>query len=298
MDLEPTHLHAPTESSSGVAVSQEEAFRDLLLARLASGTIELPVLSDVVQRVLVAASSETTDALTLSELIRQDQAITSHLFRVVNSALYSRGAAIVSLQQAVSRLGISMLRQMLLLVSCEVKAFQVKGREQEMRADFKLALVSGLVAQEIARSLRKNVEEAFLGGLLHDVGRPIVLQTLVDVSRESDIGLSRASEDLIVDELHATFGSTMMTRWRLSPALVEAVRFHHSPADAPKESTMAAVLHFSDLVARLALERPEALTEEQLRSHTVLSVLNFYPEDVDALLEKRKTLLEKATTTS
>jgi putative nucleotidyltransferase with HDIG domain len=253
---------------------------------LRHGTLELPVLSEVARQVVSVTNDENADARKLADLINRDQAIAGNLMRIVNSATYSTSDPIVSLQQAVSRLGMKKIREIALIISCQSKVFMVAGHEEEVRAQFRHSLAAAAIAQEVARSRRWNVEEAFLCGLLHDVGRPVLLQTLVDLHRDFDCCLVPAALEFAITKLHCHVGSEMVKTWKLPARLSEAILRHHEPLKSTTASQVACMTNLSDDLAHFMFDaKPKP--EEELREHPMLAPLNLYPEEMDALLAKR-----------
>ncbi len=143
MEVVTLNDRAPTEEEAALGARVRE--------RAWAGKLELPMLPEVVQRLLVAVSDERSDARQMADLVRRDPTIAAHLLRVANSAIYAPREPIVSVQQALARLGTSAIRQILLVISCQTRAFRVKGREAEIRRELDAALSCACFAQEIAR---------------------------------------------------------------------------------------------------------------------------------------------------
>src|SRR5262245_35894479 len=147
-----------------------DALRRALVERIDSGTLELPLLPEVARQVLSMNLDGEFATKELADLIHRDPAMAGHILRLANTARYAPPIPIVTLQQAVSRLGLKKIREIAMIVSCESRLFSVEGYEGRLRMTFRHSLGAGLFAQEIARMRRWNVEEAFLCGLMHDVG--------------------------------------------------------------------------------------------------------------------------------
>lgn len=278
-----------------------EGARAALLCRLERGELELPLLPRVAQEVLAETEREDGEPRRLAELIRRDAAMAAHVLRVANSPLYLPPTPIVSLQQAISRLGMAAMRRIALMVACQARVFRVAGYDAAMRSLFQHSLAAAAFAQEIARLRRSNVEEAFLCGLLHDVGRPVILQTLADLGPASAAAttvapsaavLDPAAAYALADELHPLVGATLAERWSLPPWLALAVRHHHEPG-AGAASALAATVGAADRLAHLCLHTRE-LDEEACRRGPQWALLNLYPDQVDALLGQRERVLAVA----
>jgi putative nucleotidyltransferase with HDIG domain len=257
--------------------------RRRIRARLASDSLDLPILPDVVARVLRAASDPDTDAKKLAELVRVDAAICAHVLRIANSSFFSRGTPVVSLQHAISRLGIKSLRDILLLVTCDQKLFRSQTHAAEVREELRLSLATAAFAQEIARACRRNVEGAFLAGLLHHVGRPMLYAELSAFEKEMGAPATLA----LVEELHAEVGAEMLQKWQLPRELSAAVRFHHTPVDAPEAKGTTCIVVVASDVARATLCRAADPEVAALATHPLLAAFDLHPDDMNKVLERR-----------
>lgn len=132
------------------------------------------------------------EAAKLAELIHQDQALAAHVIRIANSPAYMTRNPVVSLQHAVSMLGMNLMSELAFSASIKGSAFKVPGWDDEVKSLWHYSLASGAYAKEIARMRRFNVESAYLCGLLHGIGRPVVLQTLVALSRNRAVLSARS----------------------------------------------------------------------------------------------------------
>lgn len=263
------------------------------------GRLELPLLPEVCAEIL--AQQDDCEPRRLADLIRRDQSLAGHLLRIANSPLYLPQVPIVSLQQAITRLGLLAIRQMALLIAVQGRAFPISGPGQEagVRALFQHALATALCAQEIARLRRLSVDEAFLCGLLHDLGRAVLFQALLDLPGGAALPAPAVAE--ILDGLHAQAGAALARRWALPGRLAETVLHHHRPLE-PEAPKTAPLIALADDLAHLLLPPPSpaaaslgggrAVSAEALRRHPCLAALQLYPDDVTALLGRREAILQ------
>lgn len=264
---------------------------DRLRAHLDRWPLDLPLLPDAPQRVMALCDRESCDALALTELIHQDPAMAGHVLRVARSPLYATRVPVVSLRQAVSRLGLRATREVALLFACQVRVFKVRGHQEATREVFRRSLVVGFFGREIARLGRWNAEEAFLCGLLHEVGRPLLLQATVDLGLQPEPGeLQRA-----LDALHERVGAMLAEHWELPEAVAQAMGMHNADPMAESTPRVAVQTALADALAGVALERPGADPLAVLE-HPALQRLSLYPDDVRALLRRSEeaVLMAKA----
>jgi putative nucleotidyltransferase with HDIG domain len=270
-----------------------KAVLDELSWRVAQGKVDLPLLPGVAMEVTNVANQEGADARVIAELLRKDQAMAAHVLRVVSSPVYSGRSQIASLQQAVARLGVQKIREIALAIAFRVGVFKLKGFEQQITALFQHSVAAAMFAQEIARTTRRNVEDAFMCGLLHDVGRPVILQALVQILAEQKLRVAPHAVIAATGDLHTTVGGSLAESWGLPDAVAASIHHHHdgSPPDAHANSVRITAL--ADELARYTFE-PERMTEEELRKHHALAPLELYPEMLDKVLAKAETVRQAA----
>jgi putative nucleotidyltransferase with HDIG domain len=272
-------------SNSGVPAQ----IRSELESRLRAGSLELPLLPGVAMEITSAAAKEDVDTRTIAEMLKRDAALSAHVLRIVNSPVYSPRAQIVSLQQAVARVGALKIREIALVIACRSGVFKAKGYESEIDRVFSHSIGTALFAQEIARNTRNNVEDAFLCGLLHDVGRPVLLQALVTSLREAKVAVAREAVLELVTELHEVAGSALAKAWTLPETVIGALGNHHAP-DPGRQSVPVRIVSLADRLAHLAAEG--ALTREALNGHPALAALEIYPEVLDKILQRASIVQE------
>lgn len=271
--------------SSGVPA----AIRSELESKLNAGSLELPLLPGVAMEITSAAAKEDVDTRTIAEMLKRDAALSAHVLRIVNSPVYSPRAQIVSLQQAVARVGAVKIREIALIIACRTGVFKAKGYETELGEVFSHSIGTALFAQEIARQTRNNVEDAFLCGLLHDVGRPVLLQALVTSLRDAKVVVDRESVLSLVTELHEAAGSALAKAWNLPDTVVGALAKHHAPKPE-LESVPVRIASLADRFAHLALEG--ALDRDSVRGHPALSALEIYPDVLEKIIKRSSVIKE------
>ena len=266
------------------------AIRSELESRLSAGSLELPLLPGVAMEITSAAAKEDVDTRTIAEMLKRDAALSAHVLRIVNSPVYSPRAQIVSLQQAVARVGAVKIREIALVIACRTGVFKAKGYEQEIDEVFRHSIGTALFAQEIARNTRNNVEDAFLCGLLHDVGRPVLLQALITMLREAKVVSDREAVLSLVAELHAAAGSALAKAWTLPETVVTALAKHHA-LSPEQESVSVRIVSLADRFAHLAFE-DGALTSAALLGHPALAALEIYPDVLDKIIKRASVVNE------
>jgi HD-like signal output (HDOD) protein len=264
-----------------------ERLTDAIVERLGGGRLELPMLPGAAVEVLRLAGSADVDAARLSEVLHRDQALAGHVLRIANSPAYGGQVRVSSLQQAIGRLGLLALRDVVVAVSVRTRAFVVPGYEKRALALWHHAVSTACWAKEIARRLRRSVESAFLCGLLHDVGNPVLLLAIHDIGRDTSTCYAPEIVEAALLHYHSLVGGVIATQWGLSERVVEAIYYHHGAAVAEDPTGLVKITRLADLLADALAANRGALGLDAVREDPVCAGLNLYPEDMDDLLALR-----------
>ena len=171
----------------------------------------------------------------LAALIAKDAAMTSKILTVANSSAYHRNQRTVGLEQSLLSLGTDMIKTLVISES----VFQTfnsfpHSASTDLRGFWKGSLTTAVIARDVARQMEyPHVEEAYLAGLLHNVGRLALLAT---APKEYAFNFTaRDDEDLCAVEqrtlqiTHSEAGAWLIERWNLDSFLADSVLYHHEP---------------------------------------------------------------------
>lgn len=171
----------------------------------------------------------------LAALIAKDAAMTSKILTVANSSAYHRNQRTVGLEQSLVSLGTDMIKTLVISESVfqTFNSFPHSG-STDLRGFWKGSLTTAVIARDIARQMEyPHVEEAYLAGLLHNVGRLALLAT---APKEYAFNFTaRDDEDLCAVEqrtlqiTHSEAGAWLIERWNLDSFLADSVLYHHEP---------------------------------------------------------------------
>ena len=283
LEREKTLASVMAETFTAVASGPVEQIQETLLSRIESGQLRLPLLPQVANQVLMLTNDPQADATRLAGLIQQDQALATQILKIANSPAYMPRTPIVSLQQAVAWLGMKLLSDLAVTVSIQNGVFRVRGYETEIAELWCHALASGLFAKEIARHNRQNVESAFLSGLLHTIGKPVVLEAIIDIQENLSLSLEWKQLDGLLNAHHAQVGARVTERWGLPELVKDAILFYDHYQDSPKSQKGAMITCLADHLAT-ALFGSQGWDEASLGQLPVIQDLNFYAEDITSLM--------------
>ncbi len=250
------------------------------------------MLPQVASEVIAGGLDDSTDIQQLAGLLNRDQALAGHVLRVGNSPIYAGGARIQTIQQALVRIGFAQLREIVVAVALRTRVFSGAAQQELLGALWTHSVAAAAFAREVARTLRANVESAFLCGLLHDVGKPVVLSLMLDLAKEAALKLPRARLEAALTLHHTLAGQRLAEHWGLPDPTAQAIARHHDFESATHHEQTVRIACLANVLAHWALDTDEpAIDDAGVQAHPVCAALNLYPEDVVALMEKREAVL-------
>jgi len=203
-----------------------------MIAKVLKQIEHLPTLPQVVTKILALTDSEKINAVDLSKEL--DQSLSAKVLKVANSAYYGGRAAgkVNSLQHAIMIIGFDMVKEIVLTASF-FHTFKDSEEVEEFKPLWTHSLGCALVAKRLAWVYRyEALDEAYLVGLIHDIGKLVIQQYFPDQyrllgSRSQDGRGILKLEKEILGMTHAEIGGRMAVQWNFSESLVEALTHHH-----------------------------------------------------------------------
>lgn len=254
---------------------------------------DLPPLPQVAAQVLRLAADPDSTTESLQKVISTDQALTSQILKISNSAMFGMMREVKTLTQAIMTLGFSTIKSVVIASSAK-NLYGRGGAGLQERLMWEHALVTALSGRAFARAVRyPRSEEVFLAGLMHDIGKSVMgikfperYGALVRQVYNEGIDLLDVELDTFGFD-HTMVGEALLNSWNIASSLEHAVRWHHSPSQAPADDGPIASL--VALGNSLAIERGVGLGKlEHLEQATeeALAALNLSPDAYAAHKER------------
>jgi putative nucleotidyltransferase with HDIG domain len=195
--------------------------------RLEKGDFPTPVLPDTHLRVLDIINRPNAAIQDITQCVKTDAVVATEVISLVNSAAFMPAMPIRDLNRAIVHVGIKRVRSLMLGVAMRLTVFRKADAERGKQL-WNHSLATAVLAREIARAGRVDVDEAFLAGLLHDIGKTVILGIVADEERRSN-GIRIPAPLLwkLLEEGHTAVGVQVARAWHLSGSLADAVSNHH-----------------------------------------------------------------------
>ncbi|MHC4813056.1 MAG: HDOD domain-containing protein [Planctomycetota bacterium] len=232
------------------------------ILKLVNKTLELPTLPEVLIKLnqIIAEPESTADDV--AKVISTDPAVSTNILRIVNSAYYGLQVRVSSINLAVSIMGFSMTKKVALkaaVFSMFARRKQNKCKHFDPAAFWKHSIFTGVAAKvlgaESTRFRDHHGEDLYICGLLHDIGKIILLENeeekytrlLAQAAQNSRPELD--VETQVLGFNHADVGSVLAIKWFLPEDLTIAIRYHHAPAKDPFQKSLSSLIHLADRLA-------------------------------------------------
>ncbi|MEM7200800.1 MAG: HDOD domain-containing protein [Planctomycetota bacterium] len=224
-------------------------------------TVELPTMPEVLVKLNQVVADPDASADDVGAVIARDPAVSANILRMVNSAHFGLQERVGQVSQAVAIMGFRLTKK----VALKAAVFSVFANRHSDSAVFDPAgfwrhsIFSGVaaraIAQESPRFAGLDPEDLYICGLLHDIGRIILLESAPDAYQRvlADASAHRASlldvESTQLGFTHADVGSVLAIKWMLPEDLTIAIRYHHAPGHDPFHQTLSSLIHLADHLA-------------------------------------------------
>jgi len=278
-----------------------------IAAKIADQTTEIATLPEVTVRIVEVVQDPRSTAHDLHEIVANDPALSARILRVVNSAFYGLPGQIGSIDRAIMLLGLNAVKNIAIAASLSKMFKQSTPCDDFTGKDLwthsvAVGATNKLITQEMEMALP---DEAFLAGLIHDLGLVSIIQCqakdLPELVQHVKAGVPYCqAEKKLIGADHQEIGMALAIRWKFPRSFQFVTGYHHNPSElAPENRLLTTVTHISDILCvqkgfGLTLTVEQAEVSEELCSEIGLSneQLQNIAENIEEQLEVVRTLIE------
>lgn len=255
---------------------------------------DLPSVPSVVAEVAGLVEDPDASVDDLRKVVENDPALAARILKLANSAIFGFSRRIETLHHAIAMVGFRSVKTMVMAASMK-GVFKRFGLTERLLWEH--STMAGAVASQLAgyKEIDCDREEAFTVGLLHDLGKIALNNTLEKEYMEVVARVYNEGIPFVVAERdafgfdHAEVGALVASKWKLSPRLESAIRHHHSPEAmqqlAMEERRLTALAAVTTAACtRLGVGRRAPVEQLDLAQHPAWSLLGLGPEDVEPVL--------------
>ncbi|MBI4773485.1 MAG: HDOD domain-containing protein [Deltaproteobacteria bacterium] len=220
----------------------------------------LPPFPQVAQKVVILLNDPEYSSNEVVRVIELDPSITAEILRMCNSAYFGLSRRVGSVKQAVSMLGKKKLIQLVMASSClryfkkDSEGYDLEGKEL-WRHSLACALTSQILQQRVDE---RPEHDAFTAGLLHDMGKLVLsefvraeIETILRLANDENYSFLEAEKKVLGMD-HAELGARIAERWNFPDGICMAIRYHHTPQQAPPADSLTPVTYLANVICLLA----------------------------------------------
>ncbi len=226
-------VHDITDGVAGVDEPFLKAVKARVQKMLLSDDLDMPRISSLATRIMDIANDPNVDIDQIVKVIQTDPFLAGKLLTLINSSYFAMRQEVTSLRHAVVLLGLRPVGDLIFSASVRMKVFNAESYRSLMESLWVHSVGCAVAAEVIGQMRGMTKEPAFLGGLLHDIGKPLVLTAIVETENLA-VPPKRIEEEaatMLIDHLHVQVGGLMAKKWQLGESLTESIRLHDAYSD-------------------------------------------------------------------
>jgi putative nucleotidyltransferase with HDIG domain len=267
------YLAKPCESAAlKAAILRTHRLKELLsddrLAQLVGNVEMLPSAPRAFQEILACLQQPNASVADAARIIGSDVAMTANVIKLVNSAFFGSRQPITTASRAVAYLGLDTLATLVLGHSAFKSGVTTGIAGFSLERLWQHSLDTAMAARTVAHCEKlseSQAEEAFLAGMLHDVGKVVFATRAAPASDDSDSSVEERTAQM--EAYHAEVGAYLLGLWGFPNSIVEAVAFHHSPSQAAGDGlTLPRLIHIADRLVHQRREESSGLFDRALEA--------------------------------
>lgn len=258
--------------------------------------IELPHLPKVPQQILNMVRHPDVRMAEIARILQQDQVLAATVLRRANSAGLGGVHEITSLDTALARIGLREIRALMISRSVRSVTLNTTGGKTRGAWMWRESLACGFIAAAYNQHLKIFSEDAFLVGLLHDIGRVVVLRVCHDAERTSGVTISDEAFDYLCQEYHQQLGERLAVQWELPTPITRMIGHHHDELRYEHDdANVRALIQLTDATAALLgygpprpfdlLGMPAAMRLHLDQDPGLISLLEALPGQIEAQMQ-------------
>lgn len=229
--------------------------REEILSKV-GGVVAVPSCS---HRAAALLQDPDADLRELARVIEHDPSLTANLLKVVNASFFSPGNPILTVRQAIKKIGTAQYLQFIISTGvAPTFVKKIEGYDLAPTMHMQHSVTVGVVAQELGKTLKVcHPEYTFTAGLLSGIGKTLLggyvdvnVQAILDLALKDGLSFDQA-EDEVLGINHAELGAVVLENWGLPEEIVRVVRHHLRPDEYNGVDPVLDLVHMANVVAKM-----------------------------------------------
>lgn len=223
---------------------------------------QLPSIPEVASKIINMVNDPNVSFKLIAEEISKDQSMTTNILKLCNSAYFSKGKEITSIERALVTLGLKEVKDIVMVIATKpVMDKSIIGYDLAKGDLWQQGLIVATLSKKIAlmKKRRDVADVVFTGGLIHNVGKLVLaffvhnaLKEILNTVEEKDIPFAEAERDVLGFSQNE-IGERILEKWNFPQVLRSVVRYYDEPDKMPADYAFEiSVVHIANIVALMA----------------------------------------------
>jgi HD-like signal output (HDOD) protein len=262
-----------------------EAVRGLVEEHIARNRVVIPTLPTVAVRVVRSGTKNSGNAHLLADIVHSDPKLAKYVLSIASSAAKRPSMPITSLQHAIAWLGLDDVANIAFTLALQGKMLHVEGQHRKARRLWRHSLASALWARQLSAMQGRETGLCYLCGLLHNIGRAVVLGVIHEVAERAGQHLAGNEYDCLIDVFQREVSARVIYAWALPAPVPAVVARWDSYASAGAVRWESNVINVAHKLADFTLHEPCMLTRELLVQDPGYRDLGLAAQDAEPLFD-------------
>jgi HD-like signal output (HDOD) protein len=262
-----------------------EAVRGLVEEHIARNRMVIPTLPTVAVRIVHSGTKNSGNAHLLADIVHSDPKLAKYVLSIASSAAKRPSMPITSLQHAIAWLGLDDVANIAFTLALQGKILHVEGQHRKARRLWRHSLASALWARQLSAMQGRETGLCYLCGLLHNIGRAVVLGVIHEVAERAGQHLAGNEYDCLIDIFQREVGTRVIYAWALPAPVPAVVARWDSYTAAGAVRWESNVINVAHKLADFTLHEPCMLTRELLVQDPGYRDLGLAAQDAEPLFD-------------
>jgi len=258
-----------------------------LIYKLKNDKLDFSTMPQLGYKIIELLKDDNTPLKKVNELIEKDPGIFSRILKSANSAVYAAGKPVYSPKDAIMRIGIKRtINYVLLISSARLFTHPDPTYSTLLKSVLEHSICTAICAREISTEVNyPNPDNLFAFGLLHDIGKVLLLRILNQLSKQRDLSDPEVLSN-VMTQLHTKFGASLMKKWNFPADFHEAVLCHHEKPNISKHAKPTVITALANTIAK-------EIDNETIKENTKVilmlphnRLIGYRPKNFDDLVKK------------
>ena len=285
--LAPDSADTKVDKSSGEKKLEERSLIEELAHRLKHDKLDFSAMPELGHKIIEMLNDDKSSLKKVADFIEKDPGIFSRILKAANSVAFNAGKLVYTPDAAIQRIGVRRTSNYILALS-SVKLFKNPNPAYEdlLKGILEHSFTTAICAREIGQNIKDPyADHYFAFGLLHDIGKVLLLRILNVVAKERELN-DEESILLILKKYHMNFGASLMRKWHFPEDFIEAILFQENSTGLMKLKKSTLITSLANTIVESIENGTLGKQKREILKYPHVKLIGFRPSNLDQLVKR------------